>query len=250
MRDMRGITLISLIITIILLLILAGIGINAGIPTINLAEFTQFKDELKILQTKVNELNQKKETEIGTKELTENQKNIISENIANTNNEIISGFRYCSSEYIQNNLGINTLERDYLINIEYRYVIAVEGYEYKGKKYYMINQLSDGPYNVEYNNKNPGTGDFGFELDSSKESDRWKIEVINIKYPGYISNWKVQYRLADDEKWKTANGLNFYVSKEGNYYVQLTHDDINLGSKLITIIEESEENSNIINNNI
>lgn len=234
----KGITMVALVVTIVILLILLSIGINSGIPTINLAKFTQFKNELKILQTKVNELNEENETEIGSNTLTEEHINLISTNITNADDNIISGFRYCNKTYIKNNLGLDSINRDYLINVEYRYIISIEGYEYNGKTYYMINQLPDGAYNVEYNDKNPKTGDF--DVNYSREGSRWKIEVSNITYSGYINNWTVQYRESENDNWKTVNGFNFYVIKEGNYYVQVIHDDINLGSKLVSILEETD----------
>lgn len=235
----KGVTMVALVITIVLLLILLSITVNSGMPTIEFSKFNQFKNELKVLQTKVNELNQNNETEIGIKELTQEQKDKITLNIENADETIISGFRYCNKTYIQNQLGLQSVERDYLINIENRYVISVDGFEYEGTTYYMINQLPDGAYNVDYTDKNPKTGEFDFDVNSIKEGYTWKIEVSNIEYPGYITNWKVQYREADETTWKTANGLSFYVKKEGNYYVQVVYEDINLGSKLVTILEET-----------
>jgi len=233
----KGITMISLVITIVVLIILASIGINSGMPTLDSAKFTQFKNELKVLQTKVNELKENNEKEIGSANLTEEHENLIITNISNADENIISGFRYCDGTYIKENLGLESVNRDYLINVEYRYVISVEGYEYDGETYYMINQLPGGAYNVDYNDKNPKTGEFDFDIDYIKEGNRWKIQVSNITYPGYISNWKVQYRTADKETWKNANGLSFNVTEQGNYYVRVVYGDINLGSKLVSIVE-------------
>lgn len=238
-KQNQGITLVALVITIVLLLILLSITANSVIPTIQFSKYNQFKNELKVIQTKVNELNQNNEIEIGIKELTQEQKDKIKENIQNTDETIISGFRYCNKTYMQNELGLQSVERDYLINVEKRYVISVEGFEYEGTTYYIINQLPDSGYNVNYNDKNPKTGKFSFDVNYIKDGHNWKIEVSNIEYPGYINNWKVQYRKADETNWKTANSLSFYVQKEGNYYVQVVYEDINLGSKLVTILEET-----------
>ena len=72
----NGITLVALVIMIVLLLILASIGYTVGDSTISSAKFTQFKNELKVMQTKVNELNQENKTDDG-QELTEEQKDIL-----------------------------------------------------------------------------------------------------------------------------------------------------------------------------
>lgn len=252
----KGVTLIALVITIVILLIISSIGITTGISTINYTKFSQFENELKILQTKVNELNQNNEINIG-QELIEEQKNLINKSpisdiIYNGKSEeekltIQKGFRYLDSNSIKNDLQLESIKRTYLINFEYRYVICYEGFEYDGTTYYMINQIDDSIYNVTYNNKNPEEGDF--EVLCIKENDKWKIEVSNIIYDGYISNWKVKYRLDGDTYWKTSNKLSFYVAEEGNYYVQVVHgDEINLGSKLVTVIDETEETNELSEN--
>lgn len=243
----KGVTLIALVTTIVILLILASVGFTSGTGAINFANFSQFKTELEVLQTKVNELNQNNEIDVG-QELTETQKEILNiETISNViyngkseeeKNKIQEGFRYCNSDYIKNYFDLESVKRDYIINVEYRYVIYSEGFEYKGTTYYMVNQIDGGLYNVRYNDKNEKIG--SFEVNSIKENDRWKIEVSNITYNGYVNNWQVKYRLEEDSYWKTANNLSFYVTKEGNYYVQVVHgDDINLGSKLVTIMDEN-----------
>lgn len=240
----KGVTLVALVTTIIILLIIVSIGTTAGSSAIEYAKFTRFKEELKVLQTKVNELNQNNQVDIGTP-LTNEQKNIlkistISEIIYNgkseeEKNKITDGFRYCSNNNMKNDLQFENIKKDYLINVEYRYIISVEGVKYEGTTYYMINQIENEIYNVEYVDKNPKNG--SFNVTCVKEDDRWKIEITNIQYEGYISNWKIKYRL-DGEDWKKANGPIIYVTKEGNYYVQVSHEDINLGTQLVNAINE------------
>ena len=59
MKKEQGITLVALVTTIVILLILSTIGINVGTSTYENAEFKAFISELKIMQTQVNEWNQK-----------------------------------------------------------------------------------------------------------------------------------------------------------------------------------------------
>ena len=124
----KGVTLLVLVTTIIILLILTSIGVTSGISTLNSAKFSQFKEELKILQTKVNELNQNDEINLG-EELTETQKNIlnitdISKIIYNDKTEeekkeIQNGFRYFNNDSLKNELNLEGIKRDYLINFKY-----------------------------------------------------------------------------------------------------------------------------------
>lgn len=241
----RGITLIALVIMIIIILILASIGVATGTNTIKEAQYTQFKEELKILQTKVNELNQENRVEIGRK-LTQEESNTleipeVSSIIYNgkTNEEklkIQNGFRYCNEESLKDDLYLYSMKRDYLINVEYRYVICYKGYNYDNKVIYMVNQIEGSIYNVQYQEKNDTTG--SFEVQYVREGNKWKVEVININYNGNIENWQVNYKHIDDEMWRETNNLSFYVTKVGKYMIEVKHgNNINLGMENI-IIEE------------
>lgn len=250
----RGVTLVALVTTVIMILIISSIGITAGNGAISMTKFTQFKEELKILQTKVNELNQSNEINIG-KELTNTQKHILEINSISDiiykdktqeeKDKIKQEFRYCDKDYIKNELKLDNIKREYLINVRYRYVIYTEGFEYENITYYMIDQINNEIYNVSHNDKNPKEGDFGFDIVSTKEDNMWKIQIANINYPGYISNWKVEYKDETEEEWKSSNTLSFYLTKTGNYYVRVTYEDINLGTKRFSIVEGSDEIENI-----
>ena len=257
-KETKGVTLIALVVTIVVLLILASIGINSGQDAINSAKFNEFKSELKIMQTKVNELNQSNETEIRP-ELTEQQKsifnvetvyNIIFENKSDEEiTNIKKGFRYYSKDYINNKFNFDSITRDYFVNIEKRIVISCTGFEYKGKTYYMSEQFTDGLYNVEYNNKNTQSG--SYDINTIVEENRCKIEISNIHYEGYINDWQVKYKLKDSLQWKTSNDLSFYVKEDGTYDIEVVHgNEISLGAKEQKIITGGTLVDKVKNNTI
>ena len=70
-----------------------------------------------------------------------------------------SGYRYYDRETIES-LGIEGVEEEFYINVEKRSVISRLGIEYEGEKYYTLEQLSNGLYNVEYDNKNSNGPEF------------------------------------------------------------------------------------------
>ena len=105
-KQEKGVTLAILVVMIIILLILASIGVTSWNQAIEYSNFNEFTAELQVMQSKVNELNQNKKTDIGTV-ITENQKNTLDdiEEIKKiifknkTDEEITKikeGFRYCS----------------------------------------------------------------------------------------------------------------------------------------------------------
>ena len=256
-KQENGVTLVILVVMIIILLILASIGVTSWNQAIEYAKFNEFTAELQVMQSKVNELNQNKETDIGEK-ITENQKNTLDdiEEIKNiifknkTDEEITKikdGFRYCNKEWIKQNLELDSINRDYLINVEKRYVISYTGFEYKNKTYYMSEQLENGQYNVEYNNKNSSTG--SFEVITQKEENRWKVEISNIQYDGYVNNWQVKYKLSTKDFWQTSNELTFYVTEQGYYDIKVVHgDEIELETNKTLIGDLVADNVNKIVN--
>lgn len=246
----KGVTLIALVTIIVIVLILTSIGVTAGTSTINFVKFSQLKSELKILQTKVNDLNQQDKLDIGNTlnelqrkilEITEISNVIFKDKSDKDIQEIKEGFRYCNSKYINKEFNLENIKRDYLINVKYRYVICCDGFNYNGITYYIIDQIENDIYNVRYNDKNLKNGEFSFDINYIKENDRWKVEISNINYIGYINNWQVKYRMNDETEWKSANGLTFYVTKKGAYYVQLIHKDVVLGPQQF-YLESDEEN--------
>ena len=238
----KAVTLVALVLTIIILLILATIGATAGISTIQSAKFTKYQNELKVMQNKINELNTKGDTSIG-KPLTQQQKSILEQSEISSIifkdktdeqiEEIKNGFVYLDSDTILNELGLEGIDNEYLVNIEHRYTICSEGYQYDGKTYYMTEQLDNGLYNVEYNDKNSKNGNY--EVNYTQENKVFKIDIVNIDYDGYVSKWDVKYKKEGSSNWKTAPGTTFYISDTGTFIINVSHGDINLGDKEITL---------------
>ncbi len=251
----NGITLVTLVITIIVLLMLTSIGTTEGISTINMAKFNQFKNELQMLQTKVNDLNQENKTDIGI-ELTTTQQNVLNiEEVYNIiyknrtdeeKTDVRDSFKYLTSNDIKEELGLEGIKRDYLISIKYRYVVSCQGIEYKEQTYYMIEQIGNGLYNVEYKDKNSKIGKF--DVNAEIDKDKWKITVSNIQYDGYVSNWQVKYKMAGDEYWKTSDNLEFYVEQSGSYIINVVHgNEIDLGKETLDISPEYAETNLVLN---
>lgn len=168
-KSNSGITLVSLVITIIVLLILASITVYSGIGTIRSARLTKFTTELKIMQQKVNELYNSYTNEksvivngieyVGTdiQNIGKNPDGIFDENqleeIFSENESGITdrtGYMYYDTETIQA-LGLEEIEYEFFVNIAKRSVVSIEGFNDGEKRYYNLEQVPDGVYNVEYN---------------------------------------------------------------------------------------------------
>lgn len=272
MKNTKGITLISLVITIIVLLILASIATYSGINIINSSRLTAFTTELKIMQTQVNTIYQKyKDNETieidgniyygetykndTTKrtildmgqELTggtigEQANKVFEELIEDTESgiKLKEGYLYWSNDLIKK-LGIEGIEQDYFINVEKRSIVSYEGLKYEDKMYYTLKQLPNNLYNVDYSNPNQGKPTF--EVKTAMQGDsKWRVDITNIKYEsGYIEKWQVKYKTIDEkDNWNTTEDLSFIVNEAGSYSIMLVNGEIKSETQIISIANAPE----------
>lgn len=243
----NGITLTSLVITTIVLLILASIGIVSGTQNIQSSKYTAFKSELELIQTKVNEIGEKydkENTEIGEslgpqekaileKKEVAGQLKIKSQNNDQKLEQIKNGFRLFSPEKLKEIFEIEGIKRNYLINIPERIVVSAEKFTYKETDYYMLEQMESTLYNVTYNNQISSTGDFTATV--TKEINKYKI-AITVNHEKYVSKWQIKYRVQGTEEWNETDQLTFTVDKPGTYEIQVVFgNEINLGTKTVKV---------------
>ena len=147
MKNKNGITLIALTITVIILLILASVTTYSGISTIKSSKLNKYKQELEIMQSQVNLLYEKYHTEIE-----EGQEINIGQGLTNSEQENNAfsgagetdktGYKIFTTETIEE-LGIDGIEREYLVNVAKRKVISLEPFEQDGVAYYTLEQISE-----------------------------------------------------------------------------------------------------------
>lgn len=227
MKREKGITLIALTITIIILLILASITIYSGISTIKSSKLNKFKQELEIMQSQVNLLYEKYRTEIE-----EGQEIKIGEELTNSEEENNAfseatesdktGYRKFTKDTIEE-LGIEGIEREYLVNVTKRKVISLEPFEQNGEVYYTLEQLSE--KNTIENGVDRGEIEFSIQTNSLEKG----LEVIisDIKYSKYVGKGSILYQKVGDNTWKTLvtdfrdNEYRFTINEEGEYHIKI-----------------------------
>lgn len=236
----KGITLMSLVITIVILLILASITTYSGIEVIKSSKLTTFTTEMNIMQTQVNELYQKmQDGDTTIEELGENISQIDNQTqvdkvfnaVGITTKDEREQYKYFDKDTIKK-LNIEGVSGTFFVNIDKRSVISYEGFQYEDKYYYTLEQLPNGLYNVEHekNTNEPPTFDTNVEEVSE---GKWRITVSNIKYDGYINKWSVKYKLEDSDNWSTSEDLSFIVEKEGYYDVKIENKPMESKEKIV-----------------
>lgn len=226
----NGITLMSLVITIVILLILASIATYSGIEVIKSSKLTKFTTEMKIMQTQVNELYQKMQDgdttieELGKDISDQTQVDKIFDAVGIETVDERGKYRYFDKDTIEK-LNIEGVSGTFLVNIYKRSVISYEGFQYEDKYYYTLDQLPNGLYNVEYEEKNTNKPTFDTNVEKVSEG-KWRITVSNINYDGYINKWSVKYKLEDSDNWSTSEDLSFVVNEQGNYLVKIENNKV------------------------
>ena len=257
----RGITLAALVITVIILLILASVATYSGLNVVKFSKLTTFTTEMKIMQTKVNEIYQKYQdgnsievdgTTYYGKNKNDGELTILDigqtlDSVSTQANKVFtgsasgitdkSGYKYWNNELVKK-LGIDGVDGDFFVNIEKRSIVSYDGVTYEGKDYYTLEQVPNNLYNVEHEEQSQSVPTFEITNEEiGKET--WKVTISNIQYNGYISKWEVKYQLKGETNWQTSQDLSFTVTKAGTYNVKLENGDISSEIKEILIEKES-----------
>ncbi len=247
MKNKKGITLISLVITVIVLAILASIATYSGVSVIKSSKFTSFTTELKIMQTQVNSIYQEDANgeygeQIQEGEIKKQAQKVFEELARDEETGIQSAnefenYRYWSKDYIKNNLKIEGVEQDFFVNLSKRTIVSYNGLNYEGKTYYMLSQLPDGLYNVEYEGPNDGKPTFDVNTENIG-TNKWKITISNIQYDGYINKWQVNYRHESKTYVNTTEDMSFVVNEKGVYYISIENEGIKSEEKITIALNQ------------
>ena len=147
MKSQKGITLISTIMTVILVLIISGLAVTNGMETYRNSKVAKFQAYMKMLQKKVDII-----IEEGTgysnlgSDLTEEQKTKLRAIITNDGNQNISTtvdelnsikLRYFSVSDIEEDFEIKDIQDEIVINFGKREVISLNGVEKDGVTHYV-----------------------------------------------------------------------------------------------------------------
>ena len=243
LKNNKGITLTTLVVTIIVLLILAGVATSTGIEAIENSKHTKFVAELKIMQSYVNQWyedckpnsNETFEGNIANKFIAINATNATEDEKAQTtltNANVLSaefGNFYLLEDDQKNALGIEGVSQKVLVSVKNRKVVSYDGLKWKNKMYYTIDDQSgeglDEIYNVEYQNPNTNaptikvTGKSVYYGDTAKNA-KYRFNVDVTQGSNYINKGDLYYGKKENgsvRNWKKTVDNTFLVDREGTY---------------------------------
>lgn len=219
----KGVTLTSLVVTVMVLLILTAFAVYSGKNAIEESEKTAFKTELQIVQNKVNTIYEKMQAgdvsyndvgkDISNVDVQQQEKIKTALGLSN-----LDGFKYFDQEELKK-IQIDNIKQKMLINFNERKVISVNGLKIGDQIIYTQEQLETGTYNNEFQNKNTTSPEFN--LNKQIFGLTGKVTVTDIKYYKNVGKGTIRYRLKGNSAWSECVGNTFEVTVSGTYEVQI-----------------------------
>ena len=241
-RNDKGITLIALIITIILMLILVSVGAYNGIESYKNAKVTNFVTQMQLIQEKVDQISYQEGIQLGTEvQANTSTSNLItsvisSENLQNTDP---LDWRYFSKQDLSKTLNIDNIQDEIVINFQTREVVSINGVEYKGTIHHTQYTL---PYGQMLVQKSENTNEISFDLETNIQGLNAVINITDIQHEGM--QIKLKYKELSDEysvligetseatyqnytddtydTWHQINGNSISIVQSGRYVIAAT----------------------------
>ena len=255
MKKEKGITLIALVITVVVLLILASVSIQYGTETIENTRLQGFYMQLEIIQKRVDVIsstNESYSTNINgvetTIELKESGNNLTSEQIEFLQNVLEQGeitittannFKYFTIQDLEEKLDLHNMEYNVFIDFENRIVVAENGIDIEGKKYYI---LKNERYTIEQNKNTVTIDSLSYTVTEFGEM-HYKVTIIPNNSIEDVEKLKyVKYKSTNTKYWETLN-KNEIILKLGIEY-NLIYTDNNNNSIEKTIKVQLDDKNN------
>lgn len=233
MKNEKGITLISLVITIILMMILIAVGAYIGIETYENMRVQAFITKMKTLQEAVDrfcdeysiqEINTMGQNfssapsdaqEVLSSVITEGEAGNLNSWFALAGDNGSANYRYFSISDISSILGIKDFDTGIFVNPKTRNVIAIEGVTYEGKRYYRQYDFDEGQILPE-----PNT-DTDFTLDISvKTFDNKAVIYVNTDKNIIELRYRKKYGETYEDDRISPNLNQITITESGVYQVE------------------------------
>ncbi len=209
----KGITLVSLVITIVILMLITGVAISASTDSIKSAKRTAFITEMEMIHEKVNTIYEKRK--LNEEDITyyNSLGQVVSRVDASKLKEILKGqssmgYLYFSKEDLKK-LDLDNISQDVIINFTTRDVVSVTGIEIDGNTYYKLLDIPNySGQKIEYVNKNTEAPTFDVEV--NKLVGSWQIVLKNITYHSNVARGTLSYKLNENQDWIIAGEKTYF----------------------------------------
>lgn len=229
-RD-NGITVISLIITIIVMLILAAVTISVGTENIDKAHMTNFVSYMQLIQAKVDFIAEYEEYSKYGEELNDENKQLLQEILSSQTESFLTTtssteLKFFDSSHIASDLEIENIDDEIVVDFNTREVISLTGIKYQDAMYFTQYNLPGGQV-LKQNTQVDRDVIFG-DITSNINGLNATFTIANLG----ITNGTLSYGVMDasnEIKWttitnNTKKGESFTtknITESGTYYFKL-----------------------------
>lgn len=219
MQKNDGITMVVLIVTIVLMIILAGVTISAGTGAYESAQMSGFVSRMNIIQAQVNIAHTKKTNgDANVESYGQEMPSYVENKMATiVGEEDLTGYRYFTKDDLKSDLDIDGVDETVIINFDTRKVYSLNGIEYKSKMYYTQYDLPGGQYNIGYEDPVVASKP-SFEVEKLNYSTYTTINIKNIVYNSNTNSGTAYYGIV-------TNQTNDNV--EVNYWQAMSNNVVN-----------------------
>lgn len=227
--NQKGITIIALILTIVVMLILTSVTIYVGTDSIEYSKMVKFVTYMQTIQKKVDQIVENGNYNQYGEDTTAEQQQILQEILfieESTSN--VADFKYFDSSTVSEQLEIDDSEDEIVINFITREVFSLTGIEYEDKIYYS-------QYNL------PG----GQTLATHEITTR-NYSMENVEITVNIQGLNATFKIGNDENVEKCIGITNGSLYYGKDYVE----DEQTIRKWTAITNYTTEGEVIITNNI
>lgn len=261
----KGITLVSLAITIAVLAIILGVSLNIGTESLDSTRLKAFYMELETVQKRIDDIETTNETFIDSNnkvinikeneefKLTSEEKNILEDIIEESQINLeqiypgltVDQFRYFTSQELYTILDLTQIEQNIFIHFESRTVISQKGKKIGGKTYYILkNNIY---YPTQDTDKNVG------EITSLNYSQppiaygtgKYKVVISAGNTIGDLNTTgRLEYKKTNTKYWEISTNGEIVLELDVEYNVKYIDANNNSLEKKIKVVLDTE-NGNI-----
>ena len=223
-KNEKGITLITLAITVAVILLLGSVGTYHGLNLYRESKRVAFITELELIQRKTNETYEKlkiKEERYGIPyiDLGGNAREKV-EAFATTfgiSPEAIEEFNYFNKELLESDLAVSGVKREIIINFNTREIYDINGVKTNEGTIYCVRDTTGGSVTVNHQSAVKARPTYTI---SGERIDLGRIRInFTITYNSDIKEGTIQYKKTGDASWQSTD--NTYVIVEDGYTYEL-----------------------------
>ena len=244
MKSNKGITLVMLVITVIVLAIITGVSINVGYSSYKNAELNGYVATMNMIQARVNVISKKIEAGDTSYETAGIAFAALdSETIERINTAVggksIQGFKYYDKGQLEL-LGLNNIDEEVIINLETGEIYSLVPVEYENVKYYNQYNLPNGIQMHDFNGLITVAPDF--TIKKKNYGLTTEVSITDIIYDEQINGSDIYFGEVTDSNtnpvtvnyWKQVQGTSFNVTKTAKYAVKMVDRN---GGETIKIVD-------------